>query len=66
MASADASSGGAPFKIFLFARRRLKGLLAAAVLAELDGDLRVTVVDELDLVVGTSTGELSGGQALRK
>lgn len=36
----------------------LKGLFSAAVLAELERDLGVRIVDHFDLIVGTSTGGL--------
>jgi hypothetical protein len=36
----------------------LKGLFSAAVLAELEADLRTSIVDHVDLVAGTSTGGL--------
>ena len=47
-----------PFRILAFDGGGLKGLFAAAVLAELERDLSVTVADSFDLVVGTSTGGL--------
>lgn len=36
----------------------LKGLFAAALLAEFEADLGVSIVDHFDLIVGTSTGAL--------
>jgi patatin-like phospholipase/acyl hydrolase len=47
-----------PFRILTFDGGGLKGLFAAAVLAELERDLNVTIADHFDLVVGTSTGGL--------
>lgn len=36
----------------------VKGLFSAAVLSQLESDLRIRVVDHFDLIVGTSTGGL--------
>ena len=47
-----------PFQILSLDGGGLKGLFAAAVLAELEADLQTRLVDHFDLVVGTSTGAL--------
>lgn len=36
----------------------IKGLFSASVLAELEADLGVRLIDHFDLIVGTSTGGL--------
>src|SRR4051812_12831858 len=58
MTADGAGPGAPPFRILTFDGGGLKGLFAAAVLAELQRDLGVTVADCFDLVVGTSTGGL--------
>jgi patatin-like phospholipase/acyl hydrolase len=47
-----------PFQILSLDGGGLKGLFAAAVLAELEADLQWSVIDHFDLIVGTSTGGL--------
>lgn len=56
---ADRSSDGSrPFQILSFDGGGLKGLFPAAVLAEIEAQLHVSIVDHFDLVAGTSTGGL--------
>lgn len=51
--------GDAPrFQILSLDGGGLKGLFSAAVLAEFEADLGVSIVDHFDLIVGTSTGAL--------
>jgi uncharacterized protein len=54
------AAGAAPktFQILSLDGGGLKGLFAAAVLAELEADLGVRIVDHFDLIAGTSTGGL--------
>ena len=47
-----------PFQILSLDGGGLKGLFAAAVLAELEADLQTRILDHFDLVAGTSTGGL--------
>jgi len=49
---------GRRFQILSLDGGGLKGLFSAAVLAELENDLRVAIADSFDLIVGTSTGGL--------
>src|SRR5687768_16236358 len=46
------------FQILALDGGGLKGLFAAAVLAEFERDLKVSLVDHFDLICGTSTGGL--------
>jgi patatin-like phospholipase/acyl hydrolase len=56
----DGTTDGGPrrFQILTFDGGGLKGLFAAAILAELESQLGVSLVDHFDLVAGTSTGGL--------
>jgi patatin-like phospholipase/acyl hydrolase len=47
-----------PFQILSFDGGGLKGLFAAALLAEVEGQLGISIVDHFDLIAGTSTGGL--------
>jgi hypothetical protein len=49
-------SGARRFQILSLDGGGLKGLFSAAVLAELENDLHISVADHFDLIVGTSTG----------
>ncbi len=51
-------SGARRFQILSLDGGGLKGLFSAAVLAELENDLNISVADHFDLIVGTSTGGL--------
>ena len=44
------------FQILALDGGGIKGMFSAAVLAHLEDDLKITVVDHFDLIVGTSTG----------
>lgn len=48
----------ARFQILAFDGGGLKGLYAAAILAEIEDQLHVTIADHFDLIAGTSTGGL--------
>lgn len=48
----------APFQILTFDGGGLKGLFAAALLADVEKQLGVTIADHFDLLAGTSTGGL--------
>lgn len=50
--------GARRFQILSLDGGGLKGLFSAAVLAELENDLSISVADHFDLIVGTSTGGL--------
>lgn len=52
----SAKSAGKPFQILSLDGGGIKGLFSAAVLARLEEDLGVRVVDHFDLIAGTSTG----------
>jgi patatin-like phospholipase/acyl hydrolase len=47
-----------PFQILSFDGGGLKGLFAAALLAEIEDQLHLTIADHFDLIAGTSTGGL--------
>lgn len=55
---ADHAGADASFQVLSLDGGGLKGLFSAAVLAELESDLRTSILDHFDLVVGTSTGGL--------
>jgi patatin-like phospholipase/acyl hydrolase len=57
-AGGDASGAAKPFQILTFDGGGLKGLFAAALLAEVEKQLDVNIADHFDLVAGTSTGGL--------
>jgi patatin-like phospholipase/acyl hydrolase len=52
------ASGEGRFQILALDGGGLKGLFSAAVLAELESDLRVSIAEHFDLITGTSTGGL--------
>ncbi len=52
------SDESGPFQMLAFDGGGLKGLFAAAVLAEIEGQLDVAIIDHFDLIAGTSTGGL--------
>jgi patatin-like phospholipase/acyl hydrolase len=54
----DVASSNSPLQILCLDGGGLKGLFAAAVLAEIEADHAVTVANHFDLIVGTSTGGL--------
>jgi patatin-like phospholipase/acyl hydrolase len=56
-----ASAETAPFQILTFDGGGLKGLFAAALLADVEKQLGVTIADHFDLIAGTSTGGLIAG-----
>lgn len=51
-------SGTERFQILSLDGGGIKGLFSASVLAKLEDDLGVSIVDHFDLIVGTSTGGL--------
>jgi patatin-like phospholipase/acyl hydrolase len=51
-------SDSSRFQILSFDGGGMKGLFAAAVLAEVEAQLHVSIVDHFDLIAGTSTGGL--------
>lgn len=56
--AAETSDSSPAFQILAFDGGGLKGLFAAAVLAEVEAQLQVSIVDHFDLIAGTSTGGL--------
>src|SRR3954464_3908546 len=56
--SPDPGGGARPFQILSFDGGGLKGLFAAALLADVEKQLGVTIADHFDLIAGTSTGGL--------
>ncbi len=56
--SGDSTYGGKPFQILAIDGGGLKGIFAAAALAELEKDFDCCIVDHFDLIAGTSTGGL--------
>jgi predicted acylesterase/phospholipase RssA len=56
--SVTPAPGESRFQILALDGGGLKGLFSAAVLAELESDLGVSIADHFDLITGTSTGGL--------